>query len=282
MTIYTFTMMIYTLSTHADVLKTSTFAHSVSGSLGIVLMGYAWFFLFKNQQASINHPKKENNQIGIIGDTTWIEKLSRIRRNFPALHWLIITLLFSPNTGSGSYFSVFSTVQVTLLKMNSAQIATCSLVGLLSTFVGTRLSSYVCKKFDPLISFRCSIMVFLLAILGTVLFVSGPQQIPLYYVFAAIEGVSLGWIVPTEKVLLCSLTFLDESETLGLILCIHTLAAWLPPFLFTAINQLGLGIRLSLSSAVFLLTAAILSSFAIGSYDDAAKQVRCQVRLKAK
>jgi Na+/melibiose symporter-like transporter len=238
MTIYTLTMMAYTLWMHPDVLQSSLFAHCVSGSIGIVLMAYAWCYLLKRQRGRLRFAVEEKNLI-VITPETWIQKLSRIRRNFPAMQWLIITLLFSPNTGSGSYFSVFSTIQISLIQMNSSQIAACSLVSLLSTLLGTRVSSYVCDQFDPLISFRGSILIFLLAIIGTVLFVSGPQQIPLYFVFAAIEGISLGWIVPTERVLLCSLTFLDESETLGLILCLHTLAAWLPPFLFTAINQVS-------------------------------------------
>jgi len=107
-----------------DLLATSRVAHRVSGSVGAVLLGYAWMFLFGRQRSSLL-PAASNSTTSsasngynddyirtdetatryYASNTTAAPTMSssfsslrqttqRIRQNYPALQFLLLTVIF--------------------------------------------------------------------------------------------------------------------------------------------------------------------------------------------
>jgi len=161
--------------------------------------------------------------------------------------------------------------------MNGTQIGLANLVALSATLVGARLSAELCQRHNPLVSFQLCLATLATSTGLTALWVQGPEQVHLYYFFSALQGMSLGWLLPTERVLFCTLSPTggnDEAEMMGLLLCVHSSASRLPPLLFSVVNEAGYSLRWALSSEIVLLGTAIALSFGIGGYDEAVRQAR--------
>lgn len=90
---------------------------------------------------------------------------------------------------------------------------------------------------------------------------------------------ALGWLVPTEKVLFCTLSPKHrQAEMMGVLLCVHMSFSWLPPLLFSIINEAGYSLRWALASDNLLLLIALFISWYIGDYKRAVEQANRGVR----
>jgi len=271
------------VDTTQEILSTSRFSHTVSFAFGAVLAGYSWIYLFGHRGPRKTGPisnlgsSDDSGLCRMMGDSLagLLQTLRQIRKNYPALKWLLLTLLWSPDIGSGSVLSVLSTLQKSLVQMNSSQIGISGLIMLLSTIFGARMSSFVCTRFNPLTSFRLSIVSIAIANAGIAIFVKGSNSLYAFYVFTALLGASLGWLYPTEKVLFCTLAPLGkEAETMGVILAVHNLLAWLPPLLFSVLNEAGFSLRWAVASQDLILVLSLIVSLGIGEYDTAVEEAR--------
>lgn len=276
---FTVAVVIYAQGAHQSLVQTSRSAHLVSAIIGAFLLGYSWVHLFGHR------PQRRQAEDSFVQNTFLAlhTTVTNIRRHYPALKWFMLTLLWSPNMGSGTLMSIFGTLQKSLLQMSSPQIGMFNLTVLLSTIVGANWAGYLNRRLNPLTSFRLclgalSVVTALMAVL-----IRGPEQLHLFYLLSAFAGVTLGWLVPTERVLFCTLIPVgQEAEMMGLILCVHSAAAWLPPLLFSLINEWGFSLQWALASQDFIYGLAIVTSFGVGDYDTAVRQARDTSRTTSK
>ena len=211
-----------------------------------------------------DHSDRRFHSVSSLG-RTWYEDLwlsakslgrlvRRIHCNYPALQWLIVTLLFSPSMGSGSYFSIFSTLHKVLVQMNSAQIGLANLIALASAMVGSRVASIVAHYWNALVSFQLCLVCLMATFTATAWFVRGPQDIQIYYGLLGALGMVLGWLLPTERILFCTLAPSEnQAEMMGLLVSVHTALAFIPPLLFSVVTQLGYSLQWAVFSQNILL-----------------------------
>ena len=89
------------------------------------------------------------------------------------------------------------------------------------------------------------------------------------------QGLLFGCLAPIEKVLMCTLAPLgQEAELMGLAIAIHTSCAWVPPFLFSAMNEAGYNLRWALASQDVLLFLALVGTIGIGKFESAVAHAR--------
>jgi UMF1 family MFS transporter len=266
---FTLFIIAYAHWVHQTIVQTSRCAHLVSAVVGFFLLRYSWEHLFRHR------PQRRQAEDSFVQNTflALYSTVSNIRKHYPALKWFMLTLLWSPNLGSGTLMSIFATLQKSLLQMSSTEIGMFNLTVLLSTIAGAYLAGYLNRRFNPLISFRlCLVALSVVTALMSV-FIRGPEQLHLFYLLSAAIGVVLGWLVPTERVLFCTLAPVgQEAEMMGLILCVHSAAAWLPPLLFSVINEAGFSLQWALASQDFIYGMAIATSFGVGDYETAVRQ----------
>jgi UMF1 family MFS transporter len=276
---FTLFVIVYARWAHQTIVQTSRSAHLVSAVIGFFLLFYSWLHLFGHR------PQRRQAEDSFVRNTFLAlhSTVTNIRKHYPALKWFMLTLLWSPDLGSGTLMSIFGTLQKSLLQMSSTQIGMFNLTVLLSTIVGAFLAKYLNRRFNPLLSFRlCLVALSVVTALMSV-FVRGPEQLHLFYLLSAAFGVTCGWLVPTERVLFCMLAPVgQEAEMMGLILCVHSAAAWLPPLLFSVINEAGFSLRWALASQDFIYGLAIVTSFGVGDYETAVQQARDTSKVDVK
>ena len=105
-------------------------------------------------------------------------------------------------------------------------------------------------------------------------FLTGPERSQWVYLFAAIWGVSFGWTYPSQRVLFCTLIpKRQETEMMGLFVFFGQIFGWLPPIVFTLMNEQNVDMRWGLSVMPFFTSLALCCTVRMGNYDSAVAQV---------
>ncbi|MBV5276928.1 MFS transporter, partial [bacterium] len=197
-------------------------------------------------------------------------------RDYSALKWFMIALLFSPEAGSGVFLAIAVTFLTFFVEMNVQEIAIVSIIMLFSNIPGALMSKKMCKVINPLNSFRMA-ELFFAAMNGFIgIFVTGSTQRDknLVYLFASLIGISFGWMFPSQKTLTVALIPKgQEFEIMGLISFFGQIIGWVPVFIFTALNEAGVSMRWGVSIISFFLLMSFLCTLGCGSYEDAIKSV---------
>jgi len=256
-------------------LQTAKLAAAMAFGVGTVLLGYAWIFLFRKRPKLREVPKGAN----MI--TTEFKQLYSTFKNcvtkYRALKWFMIALLFSPEAGAGVILSIAVTFLTFFARMSVREIAIVSLTMIFSNIPGAYLSKVMCKKVNPLNSFRMAEVAFAVVnalLVGTV---TGATQRDknLIYFYGALIGVAFGWMFPSQRTLAVALIPKgQEMEIMGLISFFGQIFGWLPALVFTAMNERGINMRWGLGSVSFFLMASFFCTLLCGSYDEAVEQVK--------
>ena len=249
-------------------LATARLSAGLATGIGVVLFTYSWTFLFRKRPKLRNVP--EGSNIFTTGFKQIAVTTKHVFREYRALRWLMVALLFSPEAGAGVVLSIAVTFLTFFARMTVAEIAIVSIVMLFCNVPGALLSKFMCRKINPLNSFRCAEMLFAVTnalIAGTV---SGPEKKNLVYLYAAMAGIAFGWMFPSQRTLTVALIPKGrETEMMGLISFFGQILGWLPALIFTLMNEAGIDMRWSLSIVSFFLVTSCLITFLCGSYDDA-------------
>ena len=254
--------------------QSARLAAGLSCALGFVLMGYSWTFLFRKR------PKLRDVPPGSNLLTTGFKQLavtSRVVfRDYSALKWFMIALLFSPEAGSGVVLAIAVTFLTFYVEMNVQEIAIVSIIMLFSNIPGALMSKKMCKVINPLNSFRMAELFFAATNACIAIFVTGTTQRDknLVYLVASLIGMSFGWMFPSQKTLSVALIPKgQEFEIMGLISFFGQIIGWVPVFIFTALNEAGVSMRWGVSLISFFLFTSFLCTLGCGSYEDAIKSV---------
>lgn len=260
----------------ADVLTntiaTARLSAAMSTGIGVVFFGYSWTFLFRKRPKLRSVPDGSN--LFLTGFQQIAVTTKFVFKEYRTLRWLMVALLFSPEAGAGVILSIAVTFLTFFVRMTVTEIAIVSIVLLFCNIPGAMLSKFMCRKINPLNSFRCAEMLFAITnalIAGTV---SGPEKKNLVYLYAAMAGIAFGWMFPSQRTLTVAIIPKGkETEMMGLISFFGQILGFLPALLFTLMNERGINMRWSLSIVSYFLTASCLITFLCGSYDDAVELV---------
>ena len=96
----------------------------------------------------------------------------------------------------------------------------------------------------------------------------GKGQETTAYVFAAIWGLCIGWVYPTEKALYCSIIPSgQDAELMGVYIFACQIFSWLPPMVFSAMNEAGFSMRAGLLSLnAFFFVSFMVLQLKVGDY----------------
>lgn len=169
-------------------------------------------------------------------------------------------------------FNAFTSVSVTYLaevvKMTGGEIGIVFAIVYIASFPGSLLGAFVTGKTNPLLSWKLCITIFsLLTIVGGFV-LTGPESKILTYIWSALWGIGLGWFYPTENLIFSMC--LPKGQEAGLtgfyVYCTQVLV-WLPPLIFTTINEAGVHMKYALMSLVIFLAIAVIFIQAMDSWD---------------
>lgn len=255
-------------------LQTAKLAAGVAFAVGGIILGYAWIFLFRERPILRDVPPGAN--LYTTGFTQLMKTTKNVFRNYRALRWLMIALLFSPEAGAGVILTIAVTFLTFFVKMSVKEIAIVSLTMIFANLPGALISKYMCRWVNPLNSFRLAELGFALtnALLCITVTGSTAKDKNLVYMYGALIGVTFGWMFPSQRTLCVAIIPKgQETEIMGLIMFFGQVLGWLPAFVFTAINERGINMRWGLASVSFFLVTSFLCTLMCGSYEDAVKSV---------
>jgi len=268
--VFTTTVIAVSLGAKTTNLQTAKFATLLCTLLGVVFLGYSWTFLFKKRPPLRAVPPGGN--ILTTGFRQLFVTTRMVFQGYPALRWFMVALLFSPEAGAGVVLTIAVTFLTVYVKMDAAEIAIVSLIMLFSNIPGALLSQFMCKKVNPLNSFRMAEILFAVVNALIAITVTGAtdRDKHLVYFYAGLFGVAFGWMFPSQRTLAVALIPKgQETEIMGLISFFGQIAGWLPVFIFMAMNEAGLDMRWGLSIMSFFLMASFSITLLCGDYNEA-------------
>jgi len=97
------------------------------------------------------------------------------------------------------------------------------------------------------------------------------------YGFAMLWGILIGWVYPTEKTLYVTIIPRgQEAELMGTYICCGQILSWLPPLIFSVMNEMEFSMRIGISTLSIYFFTSLCVLFSVGDYDEAvlhAKQI---------
>lgn len=250
-------------------IRTSRAASAITFGFSFLLLGYAWSFSFRKRPAI--RRLRNNESLWTVGFSSVYRTSKEVFSELQALKWLMIALLWSPESGAGVISSIAVTFLQVAVKMTAFQISITLLILLASHLPGTIISRFVCNKYNPLVSYRMAMVAFAVASSLAAWLINTPL---VAYIFACLWGMCLGWIYPSQKVLFCTLIPKgQEFEFMGLFTFFGHILGWLPTILFTVMNERGVNIRWGFAVLPIFYILAFLCTCFMGDYNEAVELV---------
>ena len=252
--------------------QTARDAASLALVIGALCFGYAWTFLFRKRPALTKVPKGATllstgfRQVATTSKKIW--------KDYVALKWFMISLLLSPEAGTGVVQSIATTFFVTTMEFTGLELAKSGLILLAANLPGSMFSKWFCTKFNPLNSYRAGLSMLGLCIAVSCAVFTGPERRGAVYWLSSVTGFAMGWTYPSQRVLLVSLIPKgQETEMMGLFTFMGQIIGWLPPLLYTILNENGVNQRWGLAIIPVFCISAVILTLPMGSYEDAVERV---------
>jgi MFS-type transporter involved in bile tolerance (Atg22 family) len=253
-------------------LQTAMFSMALAFAIAVVLLGYAWTFLFRKRPKLREVPEGES--ILSTGFQQLWKTSKVVKSEYRALKWFMIALLWSPEAGAGTVLAIVVTFLSVVVKCTVADISLMSLVNLFANIPGAMMSKFMCKKINPLNSFRVAELWFA-GCMGLFAYtVTGPETKNLVYLYAVLIGFSVGWMFPSQRTTVVAMVPKgQETEIMGLVSFFGQILGWLPSFFFTLMNEKGVDMRWGLSLIAWFLLMSFCCTLMCGSFETATAAV---------
>ena len=250
-----------------DRFNAATLSQAVVFVVVAVSFGYAWTKLFRPRIASQQVPLGRT----LVSAGFWkIFKTSRwILLHHAAIKWFLLSVAFTE-----AATTTFSTIAITYmteqLGFDARENGIAILILLLFGVPGTRLAASLTSGFNPIRSLQACLLVWIINTTVAAVYLKGPDQQGAAYVFAIIWGLAIGWVYPTEKALYVTIIPRgQEAELMGTYICACQFLSWLPPLVFSVMNEAGISMRIGLFSLTFYFMVSFCILFLVGDYDEA-------------
>mmetsp|Transcript_31988 Transcript_31988/g.65759 ORF Transcript_31988/g.65759 Transcript_31988/m.65759 type:complete len:314 (+) Transcript_31988:105-1046(+) len=267
-----FLIILILLSTilQTDDIGTARISQTMAFLTCTTVFGLSWKFFFRQRPALRKVP--ENSTLFASGFQKLSSTFFHIYSNqqWHALRYFLLSIMLSE--GATAALSTISTTYLThVLEMNSHQIGKAFLCVFVAGIPGSKLGGWVGVTINPLRSALLCLIVFMANTTLAAVFMKSPETSAwVIYVFCAMWGVCLGWLHPTHAALYCTIIPRgQESELMGLYIFSGALLAWLPPFFFTLLNELGASMSIGLASLNVFFAGGFVFLLCIGDYWDA-------------
>jgi len=176
------------------------------------------------------------------------------------LRWFLIGCTFA-SAGADAFTTVSITFLSEVLKFDGTEVGIIFLIALIGTIPGSKIANIISRKTNPVTSFKCILLFFSIVTVAGSLVLSGPEMKYVAFFFALLWGVCLGWFYPTANLVFSlSLPKGQESELTGFWIYSSQIIVWLPPLIFTLMNESGVHMKYGVMSLIifFLIGLAFL------------------------
>lgn len=255
---------------------TARVSQIITTATACVFFGLSWSSLFRDRPALSRVP--EGQTLLMCGFRKIFQTTAMIRSELPALKWCMLAIMFNESATS-ALITVATTYMSHFLEMDATEIGVVFLVVLLLGIPGTKLGEKVALRFNPVFSAQICVVVFIFATTVAAFVLTGPDDKQFTVIFGVFWGVCLGWLHPMDSTIFITIIPKgQESELMGIYIFCGQVLSWLPPLLFTALNEAGVEMSIGLASLDVFFFLGLCCLWLMGSYDKALEHARLRSR----
>lgn len=245
-------------------IATARLGQSVAVLVSSVLLYVAWYRLFQPRPAA--RPRSENRPIWKDGFYQVTKTARKIVKHWPAVKWFYISIALV-DAGVNSLATVAITYLTDTLGFTTQENGLAILALLLGSIPGGLTSGAVTARSNPILS---SLGATLLLLVNTIAFgfiLRKPDQQLETYLLAAGWGWGTGWKWTTDRLVASTIIPVgQDAELMGTYLFSGQVLTWLPPLVYTALNEAGVEARFAVTSLGIWFVLGIAALMAIGDY----------------
>lgn len=265
-------LLISHLSGVGDV-GTARISQVLSSITAAIFFSLAWRF-FRPRPALSEVPP---------GQTLLTSGFRKLQRTFAvtirqsSLRFLIGAVIFG-EAATTALVTISTTYMTQLLQMNANEIGVVFLIVIVTGIPGSKAGEYLALKLrNPVRSAILCDWTFVVTTSLAIFVLTGPETKQYSYIFAVFWGIGLGWQQPMHSTAYISMIPKgSEAELMSLYLVSGQLLSWLPPLVFTALNEAGFSMSIGFWSVNIFLLIAILFLHAVGDYHRAVARAQSQ------
>jgi MFS-type transporter involved in bile tolerance (Atg22 family) len=243
-------------------------ASAMAFAIAAVLFLYSWTFLFRPRPALSKVPPGDS--LLTTGFRQVKSTVVTIARDYKALKWFMISILWSPEHGAGVVQAIVVSWLISEVGFTGEDVSITNVILLATSVVGAKVSILIVQRVNALNSYRIALFCFACIIAMSVALVNGPDKRRLVFAITAAWGANLGWIYASQRVLFCTLIPKgQELELMGLFTFLGQILGWLPPLLVTIGNERGMALRYGLLVVSGFCLLAVVCTLPMGDYKTA-------------
>jgi len=247
----------------------------VSGAL----FGFAWIYLFRDRPPHVvvdeNGGRRGTDNLLWAGFRKVWDTTNRIRTRYTTLLRFMISITFA-DSALAALVVVSTTYMKQQLGMSSKEIGFVFLVVLVCGIPGSKFGGWISIRFrNPITSAKLCDCYLIVVTTAASLVLTGPSDKNLAILFGGLWGVGLGWLPPMHTTGFISLIpKRQEVELMGMFLLCNQVLSWLPPLVFTVLNESGFPMSYGLASLNIYFFVGFLFLMAMGNYSQAVLDVQ--------
>jgi len=242
--------------------------------LGLVTTFFTWsIFMHLAWTKFRDVPALQEKEIGVSYLSAGFKKLGRTRHevfvyNRP-LMWIFIMCMIG-NSCIASFVTVGSTISVDYMDFDSVYVLLANTMFTISAVPGSLLGKYVSSKKNVLYSIRFFLVWVFLTSIVFYATVTGSDSIAEFYIYIFLFGMGSGGYYASETALVSMLVPLDqEAELMGTYVFCTRIFIWIPPTIYTILNERGVPVKTIVIVIKSLALLALVMTLGVGSYRNA-------------
>ena len=244
-----------------------TVAHisqSMTFALFVVSVSISWGCLYGPRLAA--HRLPGGYSVWTAGFVQLYSTIGKIHKHYPGLRWYYIAITLS-NAAIGALLVISMTFLTYQLNFSSQDIGTCVTLMLLFSIPGAAISFCFNKRNNPLNSSILSLVAMCIVDTLVAIVLKEPGQEMDAYLLSSAWGVAMGWNFTCDRMMIASLIPAgQEAELMGLFLFAGQALNWLPPLIYTSLNEANVSSRVGVAMLNIFFLLGIVCYLCMGSY----------------
>lgn len=247
-----------------DTIATARLALVGAFVVSYVALYIAWFCLLKRRPPARELPPDQS--LWTAGFVQVYHSGIRIYKEFPSLKWFYVSISFT-DAGINALATIALTYLTDTLNFGAQENGITTLLMLIGSIPGALLTGPTIAKFNPIGSSMIGTLVLMLNTIVAAIVLKEPGQQLEAYIFAFVWGIGTGWKWTTDR-LMASTLIPDgqDAELMGFFLFSGQILTWLPPLIFTVLNEAGVNQRISIGTQAIFFFLGILALCCMGNY----------------
>jgi MFS-type transporter involved in bile tolerance (Atg22 family) len=244
-----------------DEIATARIAQSVSFTVCCIGETLSWGFLFQKRPVlRIYESGQQQHSVWIEGFRQAGKTYVKIYKYYPRLKWFYLAVCFC-DSALGAFTLLSITYLTEQLDMDAKQNGMTILSMLIGAIPGSYVGGYANRRIGPVVSSMVSLVLLIIMTALIAILLKGPGQEIETYILAGGWGLGMGWKWTCDRMVLCLCLPNTEqnAELSGVYVFSRQILSWLPPLVFTVLNEKGVSLRIGIATLNIYLLAGLFA-----------------------